>query len=563
MTKINDPANMESDWFAMNLAYADGQNPQYNGNIASMTWKSVKYDNPHHYDFTYDGADRLTGANYEGQRDYRMSINEYDKNGNIKELSRYGRLGESSDYSWIDALDYTYKGNQLQSVDDYTGVDFQNNGYSDHGSFDNDEYLYDANGNMIEDENKQIGNVEYTYNNRPERIIMTQDRENIINYAYDATGNKLAKRPSSSRARGLRTDYVGNFVYKDNELAYILTDQGRVVPRNGSFEYQYFIKDHLGNTRIVFNDAGEILQDNSYYPFGMLERSGNPDASGKMDGLDYSAGMDPDNKYLYNGKELQDDFGLDWYDYGARMYDAQLGRWHVEDPMAEERQSISPYNYVQNNPVARIDPTGMLDDEYSVDEEGNVEHEKDTDEDYDRLHTKENYEKGNMDEGVRVDDQKILADLSMVKEKQNVYDAIGTLIETRKLRYASSNNNNDVAKLFTFLAKNTGVEWTAYSHNKNEATLGTYQDDDLGPGPGTLNIDKNNIRAHIGSHPNPSTLKSEVNSLAGDRELAKKQFSFKYFVFMAKSSNLYYLKQNDKIKRQKNIDESLIKKILE
>lgn len=359
MIKINDPANMESDWFAMNLAYADGQKPRYNGNIASMTWKSVRYDNPHHYDFTYDGADRLREANYDGERDYRMSINEYDKNGNIKELSRYGRLGESSDYSWIDALDYTYEGNQLQSVDDYTGVDFQNNGYSDHGSFDNNECLYDANGNMIKDENKQIGDVEYTYNNRPERIIMTQNRENIINYAYDATGTKLAKRPSSSRARGQRTDYVGNFVYKNNELAYILTDQGRIVPRNDGFEYQYFIKDHLGNTRVVFNDDGEILQDNSYYPFGMLERSGNPDTSGKMDGLDYTAGLDPENKHLYNGKELQDDFGLDWYDYGARMYDAQLGRWHVADPRTEKFVSMTTYQYASNNPIACIDIDGM------------------------------------------------------------------------------------------------------------------------------------------------------------------------------------------------------------
>ena len=551
MTKINEPANMESDWFAMNLAYADGQKPQYNGNISAMTWKSVRYDNPHHYDFTYDGVDRLTGANYEGQRDYRMSIDEYDKNGNIKELSRYGRLGESSDYSWIDALDYTYEGNQLQSVDDYTGVDFQNNGYSDHGSFDNDEYLYDANGNMIEDENKQIDHVEYTYNNRPERITMTQNRENIINYAYDATGTKLAKRPSSSRARGLRTDYVGNFVYKKNELAYILTDQGRIVPRNGSFEYEYFIKDHLGNTRVAFNDEGEILQDNSYYPFGM-----------RMEGLDYSAGMDPENKYLYNGKELQDDFGLDWYDYGARMYDAQLGRWHVIDPKAEEYDNFSPYNYAANNPIKLIDPNGKELDYYTVDDQGNIKLEEKTDDDYDMLFTKENYGKGNLEEGVRVDDQEILAELSIDRKKINDYDAIGTLTRTGILRYASSNKNNDVAKLFSFLAKETEVEWAAYSHS-NKATLGTIQFDDRAPNPAALNLNKNDVKAHIGSHPNPSTLKSEVNSLAGDRELAKKQFSFKYFVFMAKSSNLYYLKQNEKIKRQKNIDESLIKKILE
>lgn len=202
-----------------------------------------------------------------------------------------------------------------------------------------------------------------------------------------ATGTKLAKCPSSSRARGLRTDYIGNFVYKDNELAYILTDQGRIVPRNDGFEYQYFIKDHLGNTRIVFNDAGEILQDKSYYPFGM-----------RMDGLDYSAGMDPENKHLYNSKELQDDFGLDWYDYGARMYDAQLGRWHVIDPKAEEYDSQSPYHFSGNNPLKFVDLNGMNYDGYTIDKEGDINRVDDTGGDeYDVLYTEEDYNQAKLE----------------------------------------------------------------------------------------------------------------------------------------------------------------------
>jgi len=78
--------------------------------------------------------------------------------------------------------------------------------------------------------------------------------------------------------------------------------------------------------------------------------------------LTYVDNTTSENKYLYNGKEMQDDFGLGWYDYGARMYDGELGRWHVVDPMGENRNWISPYNYVQNNPLNRIDQDGALDD---------------------------------------------------------------------------------------------------------------------------------------------------------------------------------------------------------
>jgi RHS repeat-associated protein len=148
------------------------------------------------------------------------------------------------------------------------------------------------------------------------------------------------------------TDYIGNFIYKNGELKYIITGNGRIVVADNTFSYQYNIKDHLGNTRVTFDATGKILQEDSYYPFGMT-----------MNGLSFTDNTllanDTKNKYLYNGKEFQDELGLDWYDYGARFYDAQIGRWHSVDPKAEKYLNLSPYNYCSNNPIRLFDPDGM------------------------------------------------------------------------------------------------------------------------------------------------------------------------------------------------------------
>jgi RHS repeat-associated protein len=88
-----------------------------------------------------------------------------------------------------------------------------------------------------------------------------------------------------------------------------------------------------------------------------------------MEGNWNGASADAKNKYQYNGKELQSDFGLDWNDYGARMYDAAIGRWNATDPLAEKTLSWNPYHYTLNNPVMLIDPTGM---EAEFDKSGNL-----------------------------------------------------------------------------------------------------------------------------------------------------------------------------------------------
>jgi len=125
----------------------------------------------------------------------------------------------------------------------------------------------------------------------------------------------------------------------------VQTAEGRAVPNGASFDYEYYLKDHLGNTRVAFNEAGEVMQETHYYPFGLRLKGGAWQQSGASR-----------NKYLYNGKELEgEDLGLKWYHYGARFYDPQLGKWHAVDPVDELN---TPYGYVGNNPIIYIDPDG-------------------------------------------------------------------------------------------------------------------------------------------------------------------------------------------------------------
>ncbi len=175
---------------------------------------------------------------------------------------------------------------------------------------------------------------------------------------YDASGAKLRKITidnTVSPAVTTTTDYVNGVEYKNYLTNRIANTEGQITrTASGAYQREYDLRDHLGNTRVTFcdlnndglvNDA-EILQSNNYYAFGLnMEMNTN--------------GAQGNNKYQYNGKEWNDDFGLGLNDYGARMYDPVIGRWNSVDPLAEKRKDWNQYVYSGDNPIRYFDPDGM------------------------------------------------------------------------------------------------------------------------------------------------------------------------------------------------------------
>ncbi len=198
-------------------------------------------------------------------------------------------------------------------------------------------------------------------------------KNNFMQYHYLSDGQKLSQKVFTNGEVSTTRDYCGRFVYENGKLSYIINADGvlRAVYNDpqaltmiepeiniclfpGAGEYlkgftrEIHLKDHLGNVRAVF-DYSKLQSENHYYPFGLLIH--NLCTSTAPEGKE--------NRYLYNGKELQDDLGLNWMDYGARFYDAGIGRWHVQDPVAEYHHEYTPYHYCFNNPIGLIDPLGM------------------------------------------------------------------------------------------------------------------------------------------------------------------------------------------------------------
>lgn len=367
--------------------------PLYDGTISQTIWRTQNTDKQlRSYAYKYDELNRLLiaysriGNDLNETDDHMLWGMSYDKNGNILSLRRSGKY--VSQY-W-DNLVYNYDGNRLVGVEDISTCNCKDKGFDDVNN-SNQDYLYDINGNLVSDANKNIANITYNDLDLPEYILV--DNYGIggtISYVYDATGKKLQKTYVESGVNGspIITQYAGNYVYEKNQngpniLQFIGQPEGYIIPTPvippgvgeetksvegfdtgtgqttySTFSYVFQYRDHLGNIRLSYSDINkngniefgdEIIEESNYYPFGIKQWGYNDYSTG--------AGNAIAQQYKFGGKQLQEELNLQFYDFGSRNYDPALGRWFNPDP---KNQFASPYIYGFNNPISSIDPDGEL-----------------------------------------------------------------------------------------------------------------------------------------------------------------------------------------------------------
>lgn len=400
-----DPNGFD-DLFAFRINYnkysydgsAVGAELQYNGNISQTLWRTSTDNTIRGYVYEYDEINRLknafyhkpnSGASFPGNYDEKLT---YDKNGNILSLKRYAGYDFPDPAEMVDDLNYIYgqdhqQGgqyyqNRLTTITDDAGSP---KGFNNGNSGTGIDYTFDSGGNITSDKNKGITNITYNHLNLPVEIVWTSSKK--IQFIYNAAGQKLQKKQINGSAV-LTTDYIDGFQYYNNVLQFFPTPEGyvknTVLNGQNTYDYVYNYTDHLGNIRVSYTkdpqtDELKILQENHYYPFGLMHQKYSA-PTGRIEAINNETdkAVNPENPldvislharydYKYNYREWQDDNNLDWYAMDFRNYDPAVGRFHNPDLLSEVSPDWSPYRFAFNNPVAFNDPTGLWEGDIEID----------------------------------------------------------------------------------------------------------------------------------------------------------------------------------------------------
>jgi hypothetical protein len=326
------PNATQGDMWSYQLDYETAG--YYDGNIGSQKWHDGQ--SQRRYDYSYDASKRLKTSNFvgSGAENYSLPNINYDRNGNILNLQRNGKIGTNS-FGAIDNLTYTYSGNRMNSVQDAIStnneVDFVPRG--------NNAYSYWSNGNLKSDANEQIANIVYnTYLNQPSEVILTDGRK--IKHYYDGSGALFKTEYFNASGAIFETyHYIGGIIYKNGAFFQIGIPEGRVIFNNGAWQYEFDYKDHLGNTRVSFKaENGTLIQTarTDFDPWGVVLKSSQANTFS--------------NRFEYQGKETEKTFGLNRISLGARSYNPTIGR--MDNVVGHLNQVMySTYIANWNNPI--------------------------------------------------------------------------------------------------------------------------------------------------------------------------------------------------------------------
>jgi RHS repeat-associated protein len=516
----------------------------YNGNISTTysQWTiSEREFFMRGYVYTYDGLNRLTKAQYFENSTKSSFFNEelvYDKQGNIIELKRNAPVSPGSTTYTTEQLYLHYTGNQLKATGTQPGV-FTAATLN----------TYNKNGSMTAYSRFKIPEIRYNVLNLPDKIkfgvghtiqnsydalgvkrktehITVENRmvvgiasaKDVLPSALDAaipTSSPASSSASSSSSAASApaaaiyatvvdktvTDYCGNIIYENGNLKYILNPEGYVTKSGSTPVYNYYLKDHLGNNRVVTSVNGSnytVIQKTDYYPFGKPY----PDA------------LNPERQpYKFGGKEYDEMHGLNWYDFHARYYSDIILSFLTMDPMAEKYYWISPYAYCLNNPVRFTDPFGM--DVWEINNLGEItKHIKDKTQDAFYMVAKDadgNYQRtfttdmdGNKNYNSISFEYGTVTSVQEKNVKTDVGDVTLTMFNIKGDAYAT--------QLFEFMSNpgvTTNVEW---SHDK----IGTEKSEKNVVG--TIHLPKNTVQGYYLSNKG-YTIREDNHSHPGGTEI--------------------------------------------